>query len=151
MDPLSISAGITGVLRIGEALIERLFPDPATAAEHKIKLLELAQQGELAELANAVEQLRVEAEDRSSARNREIQTGDQVTPRILAGTMTAGFFLVLAWLLSEGMPPQGGEALLVLLGALSTGVASVLSYYFGSSSGSAWKSKLLADEAERRR
>ena len=151
MDPLSISAGITGVLRIGEALIERLFPDPATAAEHKIKLLELAQQGELAELANAVERLRVEAEDRASARAREAQTGDTRTPQILAGTMVAGFFGVLAWLLAAGMPADGGEALLVLLGALSSGVAAVLSYYFGSSSGSAWKSKLLADEAERRR
>ena len=147
----AIIAAIPTVLEIGGKLIERLFPDPGVAAEHKLKLMELAQQGELAELANAVERLRVEAEDRASARNREIQTGDQVTPRILAGTMVAGFFLVLAWLLSEGMPAQGGEALLVLLGALSTGVASVLSYYFGSSSGSAWKSKLLADEAERRR
>ena len=67
----------------------------------------------------------------------------------LAGIMVAGFFLVLAWLLSEGMPAQGGEALLVLLGALSSGVAAVLSYYFGSSSGSAWKSKLLAEERDR--
>jgi hypothetical protein len=64
--------------------------------------------------------------------------------------MTVGFFLVLAWLLAFGMPAQGGEALLVLLGALSSGVSAVLSYYFGSSSGSAWKSKLLADEERRR-
>ena len=147
----AIIAAIPTVLEIGGKLIERLFPDPATAAEYKIKLLELAQQGELAELANAVERLRVEAEDRASARAREAQTGDTRTPQILAGTMVAGFFGVLAWLLAAGMPADGGEALLVLLGALSSGVAAVLSYYFGSSSGSAWKSKLLADEAERRR
>ena len=146
-----IAAALPAVLEIGSKLIDRIFPDAETAAEHKIKLMELAAQGELAELAQAVERLRVEAEDRASARAREIQTGDQATPRILAATMVAGFFLVLAWLLSQGMPAQGGEALLVLLGALSSGVAAVLSYYFGSSSGSAWKSKLLADEQERRR
>ena len=145
----AIIAAIPTVLEIGGKLIERLFPDPATAAEYKIKLLELAQQGELAELANAVERLRVEAEDRASARNREIQTGDQVTPRILAGTMVAGFFLVLAWLLSEGMPAQGGEALLVLLGALSSGVAAVLSYYFGSSSSSETKNSTIQRLTER--
>ena len=146
-----IVAALPAVLELGTALIDRLFPDPDTAAEHKIRLMELAQQGELAGLASAVERLRVEAEDRANARARETATGDQATPRMLAGVMVAGFFLVLAWLLAFGMPAQGGEALLVLLGALSSGVAAVLSYYFGSSSGSAWKSKLLADEQERRR
>jgi hypothetical protein len=147
----AIIAAIPTVLEIGGKLIDKIFPDPGVAAEHKLRLMELAQQGELAELANAVERLRVEAEDRASARNREIQTGDTLTPRILAGVMVSGFFLVLAWLLSEGMPAQGGEALLVLLGALSTGVAAVLSFYFGSSSGSTFKTRLLAEEVERRR
>lgn len=145
-----IAAAIPAVLEIGSKLIDRIFPDPDVAAEHKIKLMELAAQGELAELAQAVERLRVEAEDRASARNREAQTGDTRTPQLLAGTMVAGFFGVLAWLLAAGMPADGGEALLVLLGALSSGVAAVLSYYFGSSSGSAWKSKLLADEQARK-
>jgi hypothetical protein len=145
-----IVAALPAVLELGGRLIDKIFPDPETAAEHKLRLMELAQQGELAELANAVERLRVEAEDRANARARETATGDQATPRVLAGIMVSGFFLVLAWLLAEGMPPEGGEALLVLLGALSSGVAAVLSYYFGSSSGSAWKSKLLADEERRR-
>lgn len=144
-----IAAAIPAVLEIGSKLIDRIFPDAEVAAEHKIKLMELAQQGELAELASLIDRLRVEAEDRASARQREIQTGDQATPRVLAGIMVAGFFLVLAWLLAQGMPPEGGEALLVLLGALSTGVAAVLSYYFGSSSGSAFKSKLLDEERRR--
>ena len=146
-----IAAAIPAVLEIGSRLIDKIFPDPGVAAEHKLKLMELAQSGELAELTATVDKLRIEAEDRGSARQREISTGDQATPRVLAGTMTVGFFCVLAWLLAFGMPAQGGEALLVLLGALSSGVSAVLSYYFGSSSGSAWKSKLLADEQERRR
>jgi hypothetical protein len=145
-----IAAALPAVLELGGRLIDKIFPDPGVAAEHKLRLMELAQQGELAELASAVERLRVEAEDRANARARETATGDQATPRVLAGTMTVGFFLVLAWLLAFGMPAQGGEALLVLLGALSSGVSAVLSYYFGSSSGSAWKSKLLADEERRR-
>jgi hypothetical protein len=141
-----VAAAIPVILEIGGKLIDKIFPDPAVAEEHKVELLRLAQEGHLAELAQEIERFKAEVEDRASARQREIQTGDQVTPRMLAGVMVAGFFLVLAWLLAYGMPAQGGEALLVLLGALSSGVAAVLSYYFGSSSGSAWKSKLLAEE-----
>jgi hypothetical protein len=145
-----VAAAIPVILEIGGKLIDKIFPDPAVAEEHKVELLRLAQEGHLADLAQEIERFKAEVEDRASARQREIQTGDQATPRMLAGVMVAGFFLVLAWLLAYGMPAQGGEALLVLLGALSSGVAAVLSYYFGSSSGSAWKSKLLADDDRRR-
>ena len=138
-----IVAALPAVLELGGRLIEKIFPDPGVAAEHKIRLMELAQQGELSELAAAVDRLRVEAEDRASARQREAQTVDTRTPQLLAGTMVAGFFGVLAWLLAAGMPPEGGEALLVLLGALSSGVAAVLSYYFGSSSSSATKNSTI--------
>ena len=145
----AIVAAIPAVIEFGSRLIDKIFPDPNTAAEHKIKLMELAQAGDLAELTSMVDRLRIEAEDRGSARAREIATGDQATPRILAGIMVTGFFLVLAWLLSEGMPAQGGEALLVLLGALSTGVAAVLSYYFGSSMSSNTKNQTIQRLTER--
>jgi hypothetical protein len=149
--PAPLIAAIPAALELGKSLIEALFPDPTEAAEHKIRLVELAQQGKLGELTALIDQLRVEAEDRASARKREADTGDTRTPQILAGVMVAGFFGVLAWLLAQGMPPAGGEALLVLLGALSTGVAAVLSYYFGSSSGSFQKSMQIKEMTERQR
>lgn len=54
MNPLEI------ILGLGTSIIERLFPDPAQAAEAKLKLLELQQTGALAEMTaqtniNAVE------------------------------------------------------------------------------------------------
>ena len=139
----AIVAALPTVLEIGGQLIDRLFPDPDTAAAHKIRLLELAQQGELAELANAVEKLRIEAEDRASARQREIQTGDSRTPRILAAIFTIGFFGVLSWLLVAGPPSSGHEALLVLLGALSAGQSAILAFYFGSSASSSAKNDTI--------
>jgi hypothetical protein len=41
---------LTAALNIGHSLIERLFPDPAQAAEAKLKLLEVAQSGELGQI-----------------------------------------------------------------------------------------------------
>lgn len=80
--------------------------------------------------------------DRDSARNREIQVRD-LTPMILSFVFTGGFFFILGWMLKYGLKKDGGEALLILLGALGAGVQQVLAYYFGSSAGSARKDALL--------
>lgn len=41
---------ISAVLSIGESLITRLFPDPAQQAQERLKLAEMAQNGDLAQL-----------------------------------------------------------------------------------------------------
>ena len=89
-----------------------------------------------------VDVLRIDAGDRDSARKMQAETHSPI-PGTLAFAVTAGFYGVLLWLLAYGMPPSGGEALLLLLGSLGTAWTGVVAYYFGSSAGSARKDELM--------
>jgi len=52
---------VTAVLGFGTKLIDKLWPDPAKAAEAKIKLLALEQEGQLTELVKAADIITAEA------------------------------------------------------------------------------------------
>jgi hypothetical protein len=119
-----------------------------TATAEQLQALKVAEQNfqvKMQELGYAhVEQLeQLAVADRKSAREREMAVKDW-TPKLLAGGITVGYFLVLWYMLDHGLPKDGGEALLVMLGALGGAWGSVVAYYFGSSSGSAAKNDLLA-------
>ena len=86
---------------------------------------------------------RIAADDRDSARRREMALGDH-TPKILAAAVTIGFFGILFWMFVNGVPKNGNEALLLMLGALQTAFTGIIAYYFGSSAGSKAKDNLLA-------
>ncbi len=107
----------------------------------KLKEIEAKFAAEMKEAG--VELERVAAADRDSARQRQAKMGDW-TPTVLGLTIILGFFGVLAWIFQYGMPAEGREVLLIMVGALGTMTTQITNYFFGSSAGSAEKQKLSA-------
>lgn len=85
---------------------------------------------------------KIAAEDRASARAREIAVRDK-TPTVLAYLYTFGYFVVLGYVFKFGVSESAKELVNVLIGILSAAEVGIISYYFGSSSGSAAKSATI--------
>ena len=140
--------------QVGDVLGAKINPDlgAITAAvagatpDQIAKLREQDQQFQLQVQAmgfkNAEELEKIAAEDRASARGREIAIKDKV-PAWLALGVTGGFFTLLFLMVFRPMPIANADLLNVMLGALGTAWISIIAYYFGSSSGSAAKTELM--------
>lgn len=55
---------------------------------------------------------------------------DRAAMRWLAVIITVGFFIVLGILMWRGIPTEGRDAVLLLLGSLSTAWLGVVGFYF---------------------
>jgi len=86
---------------------------------------------------------KLNADDRANARGREIAVHDNTT-KILAYVLTVGFFGVLGLVIFHAVPDASRDIVNIMLGALGTAWIGAMSYYFGSSSGSASKSLTIA-------
>lgn len=81
--------------------------------------------------------------DRSSARQREVALRDW-TPRLLGGTVLSGWVGVTAVMMTQTIPVSNHDIVMRSLGTLDMALGLVLSYYFGSSSGSRAKDETIA-------
>ena len=150
-----ITAGIDLVKDVGGKIVDHFFPDPEQAAKAQLELTKLAQDGKIQEWVQENEKFKAEVADRQSARDREsaIATSDAapvlnklVTPILALGTVAIALVLFGVVLFQTGLiDPSRKDLAIYILGALTTAVTQILSYYFGSSDGSTKKNTLLED------
>lgn len=112
----------------------------------KLKQIETEFKEKMASLG--VEEDQLAAQDRDSARQREIKTGDVWTTRILAALVMGGVTMVAFYILFHGVSDtitQFESGLIgTVVGYLFAEAKSVLAYYFGSSQGSRDKDAIIA-------
>lgn len=139
-------------------ILAKISLDPQAAVKlqelqlnHKERLEELKiEEGKI-----ALEETKAILADRQSARQRETAvvqaTGkSDINLYLLAWTIVVGFFVLTGILMfKDCFSPQITGVVNLLFGGLVSGFATVLAYFFGSSKGSAEKTTLLAESAER--
>lgn len=135
------------LIELGRELIDKLVKDPDEAEKRKAELEEMYQKGELKKLEFVLEQYRLESADRESARRREIEADDSLTPRVIAAVVLSGWFLIQGVLLFTVIPQEMREIIMRTLGTLDAVLLGIIGYYFGSSAGSKQKSELLSKRA----
>tara|TARA_Y100000593_G_scaffold71044_1_gene130416 strand:- start:206 stop:658 length:453 start_codon:yes stop_codon:yes gene_type:complete len=132
---------LTGLLPIGEKLVERLIPDPAARAKAMQELKSMEQKGELAKLE-------AQFADKDSARQMQMAAMNSenaswlqrnIVPILACGTTIMIFSLFLILMLID-IPDQSHDLSMILLGGLLSSQSVILSFYFGSSMGSKDKS-----------
>lgn len=111
----------------------------------ELKMAEMELEATLTEAG--VDMARVAAEDRASARRREVETGDE-TPRRLAWVVLISFFVAalgVVMLAISGVTISAEMVALIgtVLGYASAKAEQVVAYYFGSSAGSKRKTELM--------
>lgn len=142
----SLVANALGVENTPDAIDSALKSDPSALV--KLKELEFTHKTRLEEIS--LEDVKAHLADKQSARQREIEikkAGGSTWPLyLLASIIVVGFFTLLIVLITlEGDISISKERyIFLMLGTLGTSFAGVVQYFFGSSKGSADKTKLLS-------
>lgn len=85
---------------------------------------------------------KIDADDRASARGREVALHDPMVGW-LAIVISAGFFSLLALLAFRSVPAENRDIIMTMVGVLGTAWIGVTTYYFGTSSGSRSKDAVI--------
>lgn len=111
--------------------------------DHLIALKKAEQDFQLALREASLELQRIDAGGRDSARRRQVNMKDW-TPSALGALIILGFFVVLGFMVGRRLPEGAETEFSIMLGALATMTAAVVNYFFGSSTGSKKKTRIMA-------
>lgn len=136
--------GLDAIIQVGGKLIDKLIPDPEAKARAQLELSKMAQDGELAKMANETKLLELNNANTDSARDMNAKVQESTNASWLAkntayaldiGIVAATIFL--AWFaFMKGVPDANKELVYMALGSLITMSGTVLNFHRGSSQGS---------------
>lgn len=142
------TAAIAGVFGLGDDTTEaQLAAAVGKASPDALLELKKADQNfavRLRELDVDIE--RIAMSDRVSARERETNTGDKWTPRLLAWVTLIAFFACVYFVLNGQLSGLDAAQMGIvggIIGYASAKADTVIAYYFGSSSETAEKNQML--------
>lgn len=119
---------LDALLGIGGKLIDKLIPDPAQKAEAQLKLAELAQNGELAKMANETEIYKVEQTNVTERWNADMGSDSWLSKNIRPLSLVAIFVAYFLFALMSAFGYNANEGYVNLLGQWGM---LIMSAYFG--------------------
>lgn len=109
-------------------ILDKFFPDPAQKAEAQVKLLELAQSGELAKMANETELFKTEQDNLTGRHVADMASDSWLSKNIRPLTLVAIFTGYFTFGIMDANGIKANESYVQLLGQWGM---LVMSFYFG--------------------
>lgn len=119
---------LESILGIGGKLIDKLIPDPAQKAEAQMKLAELAQNGELAKMANETDLYKTEQNNVTDRQKADMASDSWLSKNIRPMTLVAIFTGYFTFGIMDANGIKANESYVQLLGQWGM---LVMSFYFG--------------------
>lgn len=119
---------LAGLLEIGGKLVDKLIPDPEAKARAQLELTKLAQDGELAKIANDTDLYKTEQNNLSERHKADMASDSWLSKNIRPLTLVAIFVGYFLFALMSAFDYDANEAYVTLLGQWGM---LVMSFYFG--------------------
>jgi hypothetical protein len=119
---------LAGLLDIGGKLIDKLVPDPAAKAKAQLDLAALAQNGELAAMANETKLYETEQNNLTDRMKADMASDSWLSKNIRPMTLIAIFVGYFMFAMMSAFGYNANEAYVTLLGQWGM---LVMSFYFG--------------------
>jgi hypothetical protein len=119
---------LAGLLNIGSQLIEKLIPDPEAKAKAQLDLAKLAQDGELASMANETKLYETEQNNLTDRMKADMGSDSWLSKNIRPMTLIAIFVGYFMFAMMSAFGLEANEAYVTLLGQWGM---LVMSFYFG--------------------
>jgi len=119
---------LTALLEVGGKLVDKLIPDPEAKAKAQLELAKMAQDGELAKMANETALFKEEQSNLTSRHQFDMASDSWLSKNIRPLTLVAIFVGYFVFAMMSAFDYDANEAYVTLLGQWGM---LVMSFYFG--------------------